>query len=188
MHLSARSGLSLFRIAPQGWELCNGQRLQAGFQNYQKLFAVIGFTYGGDYQNGFKLPNIQGSVLVGSGQLPNGDNYILGKPGGTLSVKVLDPQMPVHTHTFTGLITGEKAPEEGISVPTSNSYLSNVFGVPPRNMKRQRKFYSEAMPNTALNSQAVDAFPGQSQAHENMQPYLVINYCICWDGDWPDRP
>lgn len=175
-----------FSYAPEKWLLCNGQSLQ--IQGNTNLYAVIGVRYGGDGKIHFNLPDLQGLVLVGSGTLPGGATYPPGVTGGVTNVVLTGSQMPAHTHTFNGLTTSDSAPTKGVNMPTPTSYLSNIFEVPPPEMKRQGNFFSPSLPAATLNSGSVNPFPGKSGAHDNMQPYLVLNYCICIDGYLPARP
>ncbi|RYY14457.1 MAG: phage tail protein, partial [Cytophagaceae bacterium] len=91
-----------FGFAPKGWALCNGQLLAVN-QN-QALFSLLGTTYGGNGQTTFALPNLQGRVPVGTGQLPGGTTYTLGMMAGTESVSLQQGQLPPHTHAVTGTL------------------------------------------------------------------------------------
>ncbi|MET0395072.1 MAG: tail fiber protein [Chitinophagaceae bacterium] len=166
--------------------LCNGQSLP--IEQYQALYSVLGFRYGGDGKTTFMLPNIQGSVLVGNGPLKD-TTYEVGQRGGDPGVSLLTTQIPAHFHLVNGMVTKnpDLAPTIGVSVPTNKSYLSNVFGVPPPTTKRKGTFYAPApSDNTYLNKKSVDP-TGENKPHNNMQPYLVISYCICTTGT-PPRP
>lgn len=176
--------------APVGWALCNGQILQI-VQN-TALFNVLGTTYGGDGHTTFGLPDIKGTALVGSGPLPGGGTYQPGQQGGDTGISLQLREMPAHTHTVNGLVTidpndPDAAPKKGVQVPTPTAFLSNIFEVPPRTTKRQGNFYATTPPEDQLSPQKVSSI-GNGQLHNNMQPYLVINYCICMDGYTPERP
>ena len=176
--------------APAGWELCNGQ-LYPILRN-QALFDLLGTRYGGDGRNTFGLPDIKGTVLVGSGTLPGGSTYRPGDQGGDMLVPLQTNQIPSHTHTVNGLVTIDPADEDapakkGVSVPTTTSFLSNMYEVPPPTIKRQANFYATTPPDDSLHPQAV-VVTGRGEGHSNMQPYLVINYCICMNGHRPVRP
>lgn len=170
--------------APKGWMLCNGQTL--AIAQYEALYSLLGFRYGGDGKNTFMLPNIQGTVLVGYGT--SGDNtYEVGQRGGKPEISLLTTQIPAHSHVVSGLVTKnpDLAPTKEVSVPDSKSFLSNVFGVPPYTTKRKGYFYNGSS-DTYLNKETVHP-TGQGMPHNNMQPYLVINYCICAEGVFPSR-
>lgn len=175
--------------APVGWALCNGQIFPV-LRN-QALFAVIGNRYGGDGVTTFALPDIQGTVLVGSGLLPGGNLYEVGKQGGKRDVLLQTGELPAHTHTVNGLVTIDPndpdAPaKKGVRAPSRTAFLSNVYEVPPYTTKRQGSFYATTPPDDNLNPQTV-ARAGRGGTHSNMQPYLVINYCICTSGYTPQR-
>jgi microcystin-dependent protein len=174
-------------FAPAGWALCNGQIFP--ILRNQALFSLLGTRYGGDGQATFGLPNIQGVVLVGSGTLPGGHVYEVGKPGGIPDVSLQTADIPGHSHAVNGLVTTdlESAPSKGVSVPTNTSYLSNMFEVPPYTTKRMGNFYATTPTDDSLNPQTV-TITGKGEPHSNMQPYLVINYCICLNGRIPPRP
>ncbi|MFZ5815174.1 MAG: phage tail protein [Bacillota bacterium] len=153
-----------FGFAPKGWAFCNGQQLPIN-QN-QALFSLLGTTYGGNGQTTFALPNLQGRVPIHMG----GGN-ILGQSGGepvhTLSVN----EMPVHTHQVmaNGAGADSTGPAGKVWAPsTANPYTAG------------------ASPDTALNSAAISP-AGGGEPHENMQPYLVLNYVIALQGIFPSR-
>lgn len=176
--------------APSGWALCNGE-IYPIVRN-TALFTVIGNRYGGDGRVNFALPNIQGTVLVGSGPMPGGETYQVGQRGGNSGIPLQPQQMPVHTHTVNGLVTidpkdPDAAPKKGVRAPSPASFLSNVFEVPPYTIKRQGNFYATTPPDDQLNQGKVSSI-GNGRSHNNMQPYLVINYCICTDGYFPSLP
>jgi microcystin-dependent protein len=172
-----------FSFAPANWMLCDGQSLP--IMQYAGLYSIIGTKYGGNATS-FNLPDIQSTVLVGSGTLPGGGTYIHGQKGGDTGVVLAGSQMPAHTHVFNGLVANDSSgPEKGVNMPSDTSYISNVFEVPPRTMKRQGHFFSASSPTSVLNSSAVMPYQGAAGAHSNMQPYLVLSYCICVNGLMP---
>lgn len=176
-----------FTFNPRNWMLCNGQLLP--ISQYTALFSLLGTYYGGNGQTNFALPNIQGTTLVGQGTAVTGTIYDLGETGGTPGVSLLSTEIPAHSHTFNAMYTTDaaSAPTKEVNVATPVSYLSDVYEVPPPTTKRQGNFYSTAPPSTVLNPLAVNP-TGGNQPHSNMQPYLVINYCICINGYFPQRP
>lgn len=152
---------------PKGWALCNGQTLSIA-QN-QALFAILGTTYGGNGVNTFNLPNLQGSSPVGTGP-----NYVLGQTGGELTHQLTAPEMPAHTHTVaasTGVgSTPQSSPANGLWQTNADKKL---YGLP-------------ATANTTMGPVAL-AMTGNGAPHDNMQPYLTINFMIALQGIFPSR-
>ena len=149
-------------FAPAGWAFCNGQLIPISENDI--LFNLIGTTYGGDGQETFALPNLQGRV-----PMHVGGGFILGEAAGTESVTLTTQQIPIHTHAM--IATGEIG---ALNTPTNN-ILAQCAGV---------KTYTAAAPNTALKAQVVTPVGG-SQPHENMQPFLVISFIISLFGIYP---
>ena len=153
-----------FPFAPKGWALCNGQTLPIN-QN-QALFSLMGTTYGGDGRTTFALPNLQGRVPISFG-----NSFVQGQVGGEAAHTLTLPEMPTHAH---GL---QASPAAGTSnIPDSGSVLS-------RRAAEIYHTYSNPAPlvNTTLG------IAGSSQPHTNLQPYLVMNYCIALVGIFPSR-
>lgn len=149
-----------FSFAPKGWALCNGQILQIS-QN-QALFALLGTTYGGDGRVTFGLPNLQGRT-------PNhvGTGFALGQAAGEQTHTLIVNETPPHTHAAYGSASAADSP-----IPAQN-YLGtadNTYG-PPTHL-------------TAIHPSTV-GIGGGSQPHDNMQPYLVLNFCIALTGIFP---
>jgi microcystin-dependent protein len=151
-----------FGFAPKGWALCNGQLLPIN-QN-QPLFSLLGTTYGGDGRVNFALPNLQGRT-----PMHMGNGHTLGELGGEQNHTLSISEIPIHTHTWGATNTAANAPN-----PTSNL----LGGAPEYN---------------ASNSNLVAMYPGVlssvggSQAHQNMQPYLTLNFCIALQGIFPSQ-
>lgn len=178
-------------FAPYGWMQCNGQLLP--IQQYTALFSLLGTFYGGNGTTNFQLPNIQGIVLVGTGQLPGGSDYVIGETGGVPSVSLLTSEIPAHNHTFNGASAGAPAtwaPNETRAPATNGtSYLSNLAA---KNAAGGNLFGFAYLPgatnppNTLLGAATI-GIAGGSQPHENRQPFLTINYCIATVGQFPAR-
>src|SRR5579872_426070 len=150
-----------FNFAPKGWALCNGQLLAISLD--QALFSLLGTTYGGNGQTNFALPNLQGRVPISSGQAPGLSDYPLGQIGGQESHTIIQQELPTHTHFLTGTsAAGTLANAAGNMLASSPMYISG-----PGN--------SSLVANSLSNS-------GGSQAHTNIQPYLVINWVIALQG------
>jgi microcystin-dependent protein len=152
-----------FNFPPKGWALCNGQFLPIN-QN-QALFSLLGTTYGGNGQTTFALPNMQGCVPI-----HEGNGHTLGEKAGSTSVTVNQSQMPQHIH-FVSATTNETTQQP---IPV-NALLS-----PANNM------YSGVSNLTTLLPAAVTNVGG-SQAHNNMMPYLVLNFIIALQGIFPSQ-
>lgn len=178
-----------FTYAPEGWMLCQGQALT--IQRYNLLFSIIGFRFGGDGQATFNLPDLRGIAPVGAGTAPGMYPSPFAQYGGSPTIALNTAQIPVHAHNVNGLITTDRAsaPLKGVATPDNTCYLSNTFEVPPPNLKRAGYSYiTTPLSPTALGIQSISV-AGAGEAHNNMQPYLVINYCICVEyGDYPVKP
>lgn len=153
-----------FEFAPKGWALCNGQLLPIN-QN-QALFALLGTNYGGDGRTTFGLPNLQGRVPVHLGP----SNSVLGMAGGSETVTLTQGQMPAHSHLVNADGTAGST-----NLPTPTVYLANST---PVNMWGP-------LGSVLTMNQSEIGFNGGSQAHENKQPYLVLNFCIALVGIFP---
>jgi microcystin-dependent protein len=148
-----------FNFAPKGWAFCNGQLLPIN-QN-QALFSLLGTTFGGNGQTNFALPNFQGRtpIHVGSG-------HTLGERAGSSAVTITRQQMPTHTHLMQA--SGNNG--------TSASPAGNVLAAAP--------IYHQPSDPVALDPGSTTGIGG-SQAHNNMMPYLVLNFCIALQGIFP---
>jgi microcystin-dependent protein len=155
-------------FAPAGWAFCSGDTLDIS-QN-DALFNLIGTTYGGDGQQTFNLPDLRGRVPVHQGQSPGTSNYILGQNGGTESVTLTTNQMPAHNHPFTASSANgtQGSPTDGIPASNTQNQYSAANAVQP--MK------AGLIPST-----------GGSQPHDNMMPFLVINFIISLFGIFPSQ-
>lgn len=162
-----------FNFAPRNWAQCNGQILAVN-QN-QALFALIGTTYGGNGISTFGLPNLQSRVPMHYGTFGS-NTYTLGETGGAETVGLNISTMPSHNHNFMG------SSQDGNSViPADGVALAKVSGgATPNN------FYASNATTQPLNSASI-TMTGGNQPHENLQPYLVINWCICQFGVFPSR-
>jgi len=168
-----------WNFPPKGWAFCNGQLMQIN-QN-QALFSILGTTYGGDGRTTFALPNLQGRmpVYVGNG-------IALGELGGETAHTVNISEMPAHNHVMAG---------DGVTADTSNSNTPNpagkvlgqsagTGGTPTQPFGAN--IYNSANANSSLAPQCVSN-SGGSQPHENMSPYLVLNFIIALQGIFPSR-
>lgn len=160
-------------FAPRGWAFCNGQLLPIS-QN-TALFSLIGTTYGGDGRTTTALPNLQGRAPMHPGRGPGLTDRRLGERGGVETVTLSEAQMPNHNHTLKA--SAGASDEEGEKSPANR-----VTGV----TQTSRKLYG---PSANLTSMAGQALPnaGGSQPHNNLQPFLTINFIIALIGLYPSR-
>jgi microcystin-dependent protein len=163
-------------FAPIGWAMCDGQVLSIASND--TLFNLIGTTYGGDGVNTFGLPDLRGRVACHQGS-KSGQTYVIGQQGGAESVILTPNQLPAHTHPFFAI--GATAT---VSVPTTATMLADqgptgtgVFGYAP---------YSSGNAQIALAA-ASTTTAGNSQPHENRQPYLGVNFIIALEGIYPSQ-
>jgi microcystin-dependent protein len=162
-----------FNFAPIGWAMCNGQLLSIS-QN-TALFSLLGTFYGGDGRSNFALPNLQGSAPLDQGQGPGLTSRDMGEVGGEQAVTLLLSQIPSHTHQASGVAAnGDQAS------PAGNTWASAHSGP-----KTKDNIYSSTAGAT-MNAQAL-AVAGGSQPHDNMPPYLALNFCIALQGIFPAR-
>ena len=159
-----------FNFAPTGWAQCNGQLLPLS-QN-TALFSLLGTFYGGDGKSTFALPNLQGSTPVHSGQGSGLSQYFLGQQGGSEFVTLLTSEMPFHSHAFI-------ASEELVN---ANEPGNNFFGAGETR-------YAAPANLTPVGANGFGlTVAGGSLPHNNLMPYLVVNFCIAMQGVFPARP
>jgi microcystin-dependent protein len=163
-----------FNFAPRGWAFCDGQ-LMAISQN-TALFSLLGTTYGGDGRSTFALPNLQGSAPMQPGQGPGLSLHDLGETGGEPSVTLLQTEMPIHAHTAQGF------PNAGGQAPANNTTWSDA------NQRGIATYApSSGGQDVQMSPQAL-SINGGSLPHNNLMPYLVLNFCISQQGIFPQRP
>jgi microcystin-dependent protein len=156
-----------FNFPPRGWAQCNGALLAIA-QN-QALFSLLGTTYGGNGQTTFALPDLQGRAPV---HRANNGTYTQGEKSGVEAVTITSGTMATHTHILLATTTvGDKKVPQGALAASST----------PANF-----YYSAPTNPVQINPGSIGSVGG-SQAHPNMQPYLVINYCIALQGIFPSR-
>jgi microcystin-dependent protein len=176
-----------FSFNPSNWLVCNGQLLP--IQQYSALYSILGIAYGGNGTTNFALPNIQGSVANGAGQMPGGQNYTVGEAGGSTGVTLTTDTMPAHNHGFNGATT--TAANDILTVPVNGSYISNSFAKanPGATTGVLGRSFAPATPapNGILNPASI-GLSGGNQPHNNMMPYVAITYCIAIAGTFPTRP
>jgi microcystin-dependent protein len=159
-----------FNFAPLGWALCDGQLLPIT-QN-TALFSLLGTFYGGDGRSTFALPNLQNSTPLGQGQGPGLSDRFIGETGGVQAVTLIPSELPAHTHTLQGATGG------GISAP-SGSELWGAVG-------RGRPGPYATATNVSMSA-AGTTVAGGGAPHNNMPPYLTLNFIIALQGVYPAR-
>jgi microcystin-dependent protein len=159
-----------FNFAPRGWAFCNGQTLPIA-QN-TALFSLLGTTYGGNGQTTFGLPNFQGNAPMFYQQGPGLSLYDIGQTGGSQSVTLLQNQMPQHNHGFTArpTPTTQQSSPVGLGFVRSNSLPYSPTATSPASMGA-----------TAVQQN------GGNLPHNNMMPYLTMNFIIAMQGIYPPR-
>ncbi|HEX9022755.1 MAG TPA: tail fiber protein [Geobacteraceae bacterium] len=158
-------------FAPDGWFFCNGQML--GVQQYLALYAVISNTYGGNGTTTFALPNLQAYAPMGAGAGPTLTPRPIGQPAGTASVALDETQMPSHTHAAQSTNQAATSPD-----PTDRLWAKNT-GL---------NLYSTSNNNPVQMAAGELGATGGAASHNNMQPYLGINFIIAWQGYFPVNP
>jgi microcystin-dependent protein len=158
-----------FNFAPTGWALCNGQIMSIA-QN-TALFSLLGTTYGGNGQTTFALPDLQGRVPMAAGQGPGLSPRDLGEEGGEENVTLLASEMPVHTHT--AVCNSQDGDQYD---PTGHFWAPDAAG---------NAEYGNSG-GSVMNAAALGS-SGGGGPHTNLQPYMVINYCIALQGVFPAR-
>ncbi|MEA2870126.1 MAG: hypothetical protein QOH67_102 [Hyphomicrobiales bacterium] len=158
-----------FGYNPQGWAMCNGQFLPIN-QN-QALFSLLGTTYGGNGQTTFALPDLRGQVPI-----HRGSGFTQGQKGGEQAHTVTISELPTHTH----VLSGSSAVGNAIN-PRPQNTSGTLFAQDPG-----KAYFPSLQSATALNSGSIGPVGG-SQAHLNMQPFLVLNFCIALQGIFPSQ-
>ena len=154
-----------FGFPPKGWALCDGQLLPIN-QN-QALFSLLGTTYGGDGRVNFGLPNLQGRAPIHMGA-----GHTLGEQGGEQGHTLSISETPTHTHTLNG-----SSAQASTNVPANNTELS---------VSNPQNIYGRAANLVGMAQSAIGSVGG-SQAHLNMQPFLVLNFAIALQGIFPSQ-
>ena len=161
-----------FNFAPKGWAFCDGQLLPLS-QN-TALFSLLGTTYGGNGKSNFALPDLQGSSAMQPGQGQGLSLRDLGETGGESSVTLIPSEMPLHNHTLNAATDPAELQVPSPDRSLARSGNANAYKAPA------------GQPTTTLSAQAVGVSGGDSP-HNNLQPYLTLNFCIALQGVFPPR-
>ena len=167
-------------FAPQNWLFCMGQ--EVSINNYNTLFSIIGNIYGiPSNPSAFKLPNLQGNVPMhqGAGANPALTPRGIGSTTGTEKVTLTSPAMPAHTHT----------PQGQNLVGNVNSPNNSLWSQSPKSGRTQTQTNLYAPPSSTVPMDYnMVGFSGGNESHNNMQPFLALNFIICCNGEYPVRP
>jgi microcystin-dependent protein len=160
-----------FNFAPTGWAFCDGQLMPIS-QN-TALFSLLGTFYGGDGKSTFALPDLQGSTPLSSGQGSGLSQYFLGQQSGSEFVTLIQSEIPVHNHT----VKADADDPGDLQGPTPARALARSGG----------GFAYVSGPLNAQFAPETLSIAGGSLPHNNMMPYLTMNFCIAMQGVFPPR-
>ncbi len=158
-----------YNFAPVGWAFCAGQLMP--ISENDTLFNLIGTTFGGDGQETFQLPNLQGRTPIHQGTSRTGTTYIIGETGGVETVTLTLAQIPAHMHPAVASDNAQSSANPNGNLLGANGPLMYIPNVSP----------SGSMAGNMLGS------AGGSQPHDNRQPYLTLNWCISLFGIFPTQ-
>ncbi len=154
---------------PNGWMFCEGQLLPIAENDV--LFTLIGTTYGGDGETTFGLPDLRGRIPVHQGTGPGGTSYIMGQTGGTETVTLTSQQIPSHSHPLlASTVSGNQISPQN-HVPANSPNIA---------------YYINDPPDGNMSASAIGQVGG-SQPHNNVQPFLCINFIISLFGIFPSQ-
>ncbi|KPN97669.1 phage tail protein [Lysinibacillus sp. ZYM-1] len=159
--------------APRDWAFCDGSQLPVA--QYSALFAILGTTYGGDGRTTFNLPDLRGRAPMHFGNGPDLTPRTIAQSIGSSTVTLNETQMPIHTHRAQGssLVAG------GIENPT-NAIWGSELAI-------SSKPYVGLKNAVAMKADIVKSIGG-NQPHNNMQPFVALNFIICLEGIFPPKP
>jgi microcystin-dependent protein len=165
-----------FNVIPKGWHLCDGSLLP--INQYQAVFALIGTTYGGNGTSNFALPDLRGRAILGTDGTTSG-LYPPGLQSGTTMVPLTPSQIPQHNHIIQASTTNGSG--------TRVSPAGRIFATDTVGGGTEKIFATAGSAEVALAVSTNLVNDGGSQPHNNMQPYLAINYMIALTGIFPSR-
>jgi microcystin-dependent protein len=168
-----------YNFAPFGWAMCQGQLLPIS-QN-TALFSLLGTFYGGNGTSNFALPNLQGKIVIGFQQGPGLTPYNMGDTGGAQAVTLTSGQLPSHTHTLP--VSSATTSKQATPSPT------NFLGATGAGRSGGVNAYAPPALQSAnaVSMLATAVGGGGGQPHNNLAPYLVLNFCIALQGIYPAR-
>lgn len=162
-----------FNFPPTGWAFCDGQLMPIS-QN-TALFSLLGTYYGGDGKSTFALPDMQGNSPMQSGQGQGLSDRFLGEMSGVESITLLQSEIPLHTHTV-----GTMTDPANLQIPGPDRALARSVNA--------TAYQSNTSANLQMMAPQSLAPAGGGLPHNNMQPYLTLNFCIALQGIFPQRP
>jgi len=160
-----------YNFAPRGWAWCDGQLMPLA-QN-AALFSLLGTTYGGDGVSTFALPDLRARVPMHPGQGPGLSPHDLGERGGSEIVALSESEIAAHIHSLVA-----SSNDGDLTIPTPQRVLAKSVG---------QNLYASAAGLTAMAPGALSS-TGGGAPHNNLQPYLTVNFCICLEGEYPPHP
>jgi microcystin-dependent protein len=172
-----------FEWPPRGWARCDGAIL--AINNYTALFSLIGTIYGGDGRTTFKLPDLRGRVPVHSGSGPGLTTRSIGQQGGAETTTLNQNNLPSHSHT--AVVGGDVKMPVSEGDPNTDA-IAGAFLT-----NQSTDFYHDTASTGEFAGALVNQITvtlqntGNNTAFNNMQPYLVMNYCIALEGIFPSR-
>jgi len=168
-----------FNFPPKGWAFCDGQLLPLS-QN-TALFSLLGTTYGGNGKSNFALPNMQGNAPMHPGQGPGLSLHDLGETGGSDTVSLLESEIPSHSHGLLGANANatDATPSPALALSKGAWNFAGHSGA-------VATYSTAAGPVVQMNDNAI-APAGGDQPHNNLMPYLTLNFCIALQGVFPPR-
>ena len=164
-------------FAPQGWALCQGQLLAIN-QN-TALFSLLGTNFGGNGTTNFALPDLRSRAPIGFGQGPGLSAYVIGQAGGQETVTITASTYPTHSHALFAAASAASGNTPAGLIEAEGQIAAR--GAP------NLALYSGAGTGTTLAAAALTATAGGNQPHNNLQPYLALNFCIALQGIFPPR-
>ncbi len=162
-----------FDFPPRGWALCQGQILSIASNT--ALFALLGTTYGGNGTTTFALPDLRGRAPIGFGQGPGLSQITLGQVAGEMSHTLTLAELPAHTHTGNVILGSGLANNAN---GAGNNFAANTGGT---------SIYNSGSAGGNMAANVTFGSAGGGQPHNNMSPYLGVNYCIALQGVFPQR-
>lgn len=156
-------------FAPKGWAFCDGSLL--AIQTNSALFAILGTTYGGNGVSNFALPDLRGRTPIGMGAGPGLTPRVQGEKAGEENHTLIGPEMPAHNHAVT------------VGTSPNQASVGRAAGAVPAG----GLFYDSAANASGGLGAVTCGLTGGNQGHNNMQPYIAMNYIIALQGIFPSR-
>jgi microcystin-dependent protein len=166
-----------FNFAPYNWAMCQGQLMP--IQQNPALFSLLGVTFGGNGTSNYQLPNYVNNIACGQGQGPGLTPRVMGETFGSNSVSLRTNEMPAHNHGAR--IYNQTDATKRTGTPAAG------YSLVPLAKPTMKTYTADPSFNTTFPPGTI-GMTGGGVAHENQQPYLTLNFCICLSGVFPTRP